>query len=179
MNHRNRFAIEASAAAGTNSTGKSGKTTEAGKLAKTGKSAKSAKVRQSVEAVDSGGAVRRTKGIKATKAKKREMATDPTGAIASDRKTVRRDERGAVELSKITEPKKQRRNPVRDSFTMPEVDFALIAMLKDRTLSAKRMTRKSELLRAGVHALAAMPTADLIDSLDRLEPVVIGRSKKR
>lgn len=188
MNNRNRFAVEVSAAARANSTGKTGKTTKTGRTTKTGKSAetgKSAKARlsakagKSVETTDSGGAVRATKDVETTKAKKRDLATDSTGAIASARKTARRDERDAVEPSMITEPKKQGRNPVRDSFTMPEVDFALIAMLKDRTLSAKRMTRKSELLRAGVHALAAMPTADLIESLDKLEPVVIGRSKKR
>jgi hypothetical protein len=68
--------------------------------------------------------------------------------------------------------------PVRDSFTMPEADFALIAALKQRALGARRETKKSELLRAGLHALAAMDTPALMAALGKLAPVKIGRPKK-
>lgn len=67
---------------------------------------------------------------------------------------------------------------VRDGFTMPESDFALIAVLKTRALSSRRAAKKSELLRAGLHALAALDAKALVASLDRLEPVKIGRPKK-
>lgn len=79
---------------------------------------------------------------------------------------------------KLTKPPKLHRKPVRDSFTMPEADFALIATLKARTLAAKRATKKSELLRAGLHALAALDTAHLVRALEQLEPVKIGRPTK-
>jgi hypothetical protein len=41
----------------------------------------------------------------------------------------------------------------RDSFTMPEQDFGLIAVLKERALGFNRPAKESELLRAGLHAL--------------------------
>jgi hypothetical protein len=80
--------------------------------------------------------------------------------------------------AKPSKAPKVQRKPVRDSFTMPEADFALIATLKARALSAKVAVKKSELLRAGLHALAALPTPALIAGLAQLEPVKIGRPKK-
>jgi len=67
---------------------------------------------------------------------------------------------------------------VRDSFTMPQPDFALIDVLKARALGIKRPTKKSELLRAGLQALAAMPVAELKATLGRLMPLKTGRPKK-
>jgi hypothetical protein len=67
---------------------------------------------------------------------------------------------------------------VRDSFTMPEADFALIARLKKTAIDAKRAAKKSELLRAGLHALLALDAKALAAALDRLEPVKLGRPKK-
>jgi len=73
---------------------------------------------------------------------------------------------------------KPRRALVRDSFTMPQVDFDLIATLKERALSFKRPTKKSELLRAGLQALAAQTDAQLHAGLERLAPLKPGRPKK-
>lgn len=66
---------------------------------------------------------------------------------------------------------------VRDSFTMPADDWALIAQLKERALAFKRPAKKSELLRAGLHALAALPDAKLKAALDSLLPLKPGRPK--
>jgi hypothetical protein len=79
---------------------------------------------------------------------------------------------------KAGKPPKLHRKPVRDSFTMPEADFALIATLKARALAGQRETKKSELLRAGLHALAALSPAELVAALGQLDPVKIGRPKK-
>jgi hypothetical protein len=84
----------------------------------------------------------------------------------------------ADKLPRAPKSAKLHRKPVRDSFTMPEADFALIATLKARALAGQRETKKSELLRAGLHALAGLETAALVASLARLEPVKIGRPKK-
>jgi hypothetical protein len=73
---------------------------------------------------------------------------------------------------------KQRAKLVRDGFTMPADDFALIAALKLRALSAGREARKSELLRAGLHALSALEAPALLAALGRLQPVKTGRPKK-
>jgi hypothetical protein len=67
---------------------------------------------------------------------------------------------------------------VRDSFTMPEADFAVIATLKATALGARRAAKKSELLRAGLRALAALDAKALVAALDELEPVKTGRPKK-
>lgn len=75
-------------------------------------------------------------------------------------------------------PPKQRVRLVRDSFTMPEPDFALIAALKARAMDAKREAKKSELLRAGLHALMALDGAALVGALGRLQPLKLGRPKK-
>ena len=75
-------------------------------------------------------------------------------------------------------PPKQRVRLVRDSFTMPEPEFALIAALKARTMAAQRETKKSELLRAGLHVLMALDDNTLISALGRLQPLKLGRPKK-
>lgn len=67
---------------------------------------------------------------------------------------------------------------VRDSFTMPQLDFDLIPALKKRALAFQRPAKKSELLRAGLHALAALDNARLKKALDSLAPIRAGRPKK-
>ena len=67
---------------------------------------------------------------------------------------------------------------VRDGFTMPEGDYALLAELKHRLHSAHREAKKSELLRAGLQALALLDAKSLAAALDRLEPVKTGRPRK-
>ena len=61
---------------------------------------------------------------------------------------------------------------------MPDVDFALIAALKERALGAGRPAKKSELLRAGLQALAALDSKKLRAALERLEPIKVGRPKQ-
>lgn len=75
-------------------------------------------------------------------------------------------------------PKAKRVALVRDGFTMPESDFALIATLKTRALAGQREAKKSELLRAGLQALAQLDGDALVQALNRLEPVKTGRPKK-
>lgn len=71
-----------------------------------------------------------------------------------------------------------RKKMVRDSFTMPAPDYALIAILKARTLAAGTSVKKSELLRGGLVALAAMPPAQLIDLISALPAIKTGRPGK-
>jgi len=73
---------------------------------------------------------------------------------------------------------KPRPRLIRDSFTMPEGDFALIAALKSTALGAQRAAKKSELLRAGIRMLATLEAKALAAALDALAPVKTGRPKK-
>lgn len=75
-------------------------------------------------------------------------------------------------------PARKKQKMVRDGFTMPEPDFALIGALKARALKAGRETRKSEVLRAGLQVLAALDDAALLAALNRLQPVKTGRPRK-
>lgn len=77
-----------------------------------------------------------------------------------------------------SKPLKIKAKLVRDSFTMPAADFALIAQLKDRALVFQRPAKKSELLRAGLQVLQALDDAKLRKALDALEPLKPGRPKR-
>ncbi|MFG6416660.1 hypothetical protein ACG02S_22445 [Roseateles sp. DC23W] len=75
-------------------------------------------------------------------------------------------------------PPPARAQLVRDGFTMPEADYALLKELKNRLHGVQREAKKSELLRAGLQALARLEPAALAAALDRLEPVKTGRPRK-
>ena len=77
-----------------------------------------------------------------------------------------------------SKPPKAKARLVRDSFTMPQADFDLIAGLKERALGFKRPTKKSELLRAGLQVLAGLKDTALRTTLDGLTPLKPGRPKK-
>ena len=67
---------------------------------------------------------------------------------------------------------------IRDSFTMPEGDYAKIAQLKKTCLAGGVSVKKSELLRAGLQALAALAPANLLAIIGSLENVKTGRPVK-
>jgi len=77
-----------------------------------------------------------------------------------------------------SKPVKAKAKLVRDSFTMPQADFELIAALKARAIEFRRPAKKSELLRAGLQALSALNDAALRAALDTLAPLKPGRPKK-
>ena len=72
----------------------------------------------------------------------------------------------------------ERAKLVRDGFTMPETDYALLKELKQRLHGVNREAKKSELLRAGLQALALLDARSLAAALDRLEPIKTGRPRK-
>jgi len=67
---------------------------------------------------------------------------------------------------------------VRDSFTMPQTDYDLIAELKQKALKAGLHVKKSELLRASLHALSNLSAAQLKRAISNLEKIKTGRPKK-
>ena len=75
-------------------------------------------------------------------------------------------------------PPKVKHKLVRDSFTMPQSDFELIDVLKQRAMSFRHAVKKSELLRAGLQVLAALPDVQLEKALARITPLKTGRPKK-
>jgi len=67
---------------------------------------------------------------------------------------------------------------VRDSFTMPQSDYELIAVLKQKALKSGLQVKKSELLRASLHALSKLTAAQLKRAISSLEVIKTGRPKK-
>jgi hypothetical protein len=68
---------------------------------------------------------------------------------------------------------------VRDSFTMPQNDYALIAVLKEKAMTSDGVhLKKSELLRAGLRLLSKLTVVQLKKSVADLEKIQTGRPKK-
>lgn len=90
----------------------------------------------------------------------------------------------AKPAKKTTAPKKpdkkhDKQKTIRDSFTMPENDYSILASLKKKCLAGGVAVKKSELLRAGVQALEGMSLAELKKQLSKLAEIKIGRPAKR
>ena len=80
---------------------------------------------------------------------------------------------GTAKLGKVKKPKL-----VRDSFTMPKVEYAVIATLKERCLKSGVAAKKSEILRAAIANLAKMSDTALAGAIRRLEVIKTGRPAK-
>src|SRR5258708_641918 len=64
---------------------------------------------------------------------------------------------------------------IRDSFTMPAADHALIGVLKKRCIGLGIAIKKSELLRAGLTVLERLPNESLAQVAAAVESVKTGR----
>lgn len=73
-------------------------------------------------------------------------------------------------------PRKPKTRIVRDTFSMPEPDHALIGELIDRAKATGTTATKSELVRAGLKALADMKPAELAAALSAVEKIKKGPS---
>jgi len=67
---------------------------------------------------------------------------------------------------------------VRDSFTIPKDEYAVLAALKSRALGLGQHARKSELLRAGIRALAGMDDGAFLKAVAAVPTLKTGRPKK-
>ena len=128
------------------------------------------------------------------------MPAKPAKSAAARKPVVRKPAAKKVAAAKLPKPVKPGKKPkpvvaekpaiaevakqprvklVRDSFTMPRDEFELIAKLKARAVDFKRPAKKSELLRAGLQVLAALPDKQLLDALEALRPLKAGRPKNK
>ena len=67
---------------------------------------------------------------------------------------------------------------VRDSFTIPKPEYLILDNLKLRATDLKHPVKKSELLRAGIKALAAMTDSNLLTALKAVPMLKTGRPSK-
>ncbi|UWE14371.1 hypothetical protein [Herbaspirillum huttiense] len=75
-------------------------------------------------------------------------------------------------------PKAKKVKQVRDSFTMPENEYAVLAQVKKTCLKSGVEIKKSDLLRIGVSLIKNLKINELKDILGSLTPLKVGRPKK-
>jgi len=77
---------------------------------------------------------------------------------------------------KLEKPEKVKKPKlVRDSFTIPKVEYLVLEALKQRAIQLAQPAKKSELLRAGIKALAALSDTDLRTALQAVPAIKTGR----
>ncbi|WP_153145176.1 hypothetical protein [Dechloromonas sp. H13] len=86
----------------------------------------------------------------------------------------------APEALKAAKPAKAKKvKLVRHSFSMPETEYAQIALLKKRIADFGGKVRRSELLRAGIALLSALDNVELTAAMARVERIKAGRPAKK
>jgi hypothetical protein len=79
---------------------------------------------------------------------------------------------------KATETKVKKPKLVRDSFTMPKAEYAVIDELKQRAAKLGHPVKKSELLRAAIKVIAGLSDAAFIAAMSAVPPIKTGRPSK-
>jgi hypothetical protein len=104
----------------------------------------------------------------------------PAARKAASARKAAADEAAAKPVKKAKKEKKAegKVKVVRDSFTMPQVDYDLIAELKLKAQTADLHVKKSELLRAGLRLLSKLSAAQLKRAVAGLEKIKTGRPRK-
>jgi hypothetical protein len=98
----------------------------------------------------------------------------PAGQAAAARAAPARRKKPAAPLVRETQ---DRASLVRDSFTMPEAEYAVLAQAKQACLKAAIDVKKSELLRIAVALLGRMDAAALKKALANLPIIKTGRPR--
>jgi hypothetical protein len=97
----------------------------------------------------------------------------------ADKQAAKRDgKRHAKQSDKQSDKSAKKQKVIRDSFTMPKADYDRIAQLKEICLNEGVQVKKSELLRAGLNALHALPVSKLLTVVASVETVKTGRPAK-
>ncbi|NDF44217.1 MAG: hypothetical protein EB125_00570 [Betaproteobacteria bacterium] len=115
-------------------------------------------------------ATRKTVATKKATAKK-STVKKAIAPLATPKKTAKAS--AAVQATKTKKTKL-----VRDSFTIPKNEYVVIDSLKKRAIASGQAVKKSELLRAGIKALAAMSEIQFKAALSNVPPIKTGRPKK-
>lgn len=113
-------------------------------------------------------------------------AAKPAAAPAAEKKVekVAKPEKAdkpvkAEKVEKVEKaPKAKKVKQVRDSFTMPENEYAVLAQVKKTCLKSGVEIKKSDLLRIGVSLIKNLKITELKDILGSLTPLKVGRPKK-
>jgi len=115
----------------------------------------------------------------APKAAKAAKSAKPVSAGKARAEKAEKAEK-VEKLEKAEKPVKARKpRLVRDSYAMPETEYAQIPALKKRLAGLGSEVKKSELLRAGIAVLSGLGDAELQAVLARVERIKTGRPAKK
>lgn len=81
----------------------------------------------------------------------------------------------SVETEEKSKGKSSQPTVIRDSFSFPPDDYALLRVLRDRGLKAGVSVNKSELVRAGLQILDSLTPSEFMAVIERLQRVKTGR----
>jgi hypothetical protein len=116
---------------------------------------------------------------KKTASAKSVKSSIPAKTVAKPKAPANSKPAAIVQAPKRVKPAKVKKPKlVRDSFTMPKIEYAVFDELKARASQLANPAKKSELLRAGVKALAAMSDAALLAALKAVPAIKTGRPAK-
>ncbi|TRZ91348.1 MAG: hypothetical protein D4R84_14385, partial [Rhodocyclaceae bacterium] len=101
----------------------------------------------------------------------RKAAVKGVSKPLSEKNTVKN-----IKSEKNVKPK--RIKMVRDSFTMPELEYELIAAMKRRCVANGLAVKKSDVLRAAIIGFAALSDSAAIEVLKALPVIKTGRPAK-
>jgi hypothetical protein len=77
------------------------------------------------------------------------------------------------------EAKEKKPKLVRDSFTIPKPEYAVLEALKQRAAQAGAPSKKSEVLRAGIKALAGLSDTAFLAAMKAVPSLKTGRPAKQ
>ena len=106
-------------------------------------------------------------------AKAAKVAVSSTAKPAKDKPAAKPKDAKDAKAEKPKKPKL-----LRDSFTIPKAEYAVIELLKQRAARLGQPAKKSEVLRAGVKALEAMSDAAFLASVSAVPTIKTGRPAK-
>jgi len=114
--------------------------------------------------------------VKPIAAKKVSAARTSAGVTTSRSNASPKQTAQAEVITKTIKADKARKPKlVRDSFTIPKAEYLVLEALKQRANGLAQPTKKSELLRAGIKALAAMTDAVFLKRLRTVPAIKTGR----
>lgn len=110
------------------------------------------------------------------------QATDAVTTAAPLKSAAGRTAQSKQHVAKPTteKPVKVKKSKlVRDRFTLPKTEYTVLDELKQRADKLAHTVKKSELLRAGVKALAAMPDRAFLSALNAVPAIETGKTKTK
>ena len=106
----------------------------------------------------------------------RPAATPKPGSKAVSVKKIAAKPAPAPKVEKAAKTEKAKKPKlVRDSFTIPKAEYVVLDDLKQRAARLAHPVKKSELLRAGIKALAAMSDPAFLKAMDNVPAIKTGR----